>query len=239
MAGSSFYDRDAVPDFKQIVEKSLALFGVFTGVTLSFYIKDFLFAHNIPDGFAGFSACSRAFITIAVIALLLRYIVGSAVHLNATYVAKTVTKVIRKVEGEADLLELVETRDTAQKSLSLLFFDIVVLVIFGVVAVSIIYSANFSEFMWRSLLFIGLGFGWGLIALFRPKDRPIAKSWLLIDGGQGLITLGIIYLPVSDLGKTAALAIVYLVCLFLDFCVVSRPPVADEEAPAAEPVAKA
>jgi hypothetical protein len=41
-------DWNVKPDFKQIVEKSLALFGVFTGVTLSFYIKDFLFGNNIP-----------------------------------------------------------------------------------------------------------------------------------------------------------------------------------------------
>jgi hypothetical protein len=39
-----FYDPGAEPDFKQIVDKSLVLFGVFTGATLSFYVKDFLLA---------------------------------------------------------------------------------------------------------------------------------------------------------------------------------------------------
>lgn len=34
----------ATPDFKQIVEKTLAVFAVFTGATLTFYVKDFLFS---------------------------------------------------------------------------------------------------------------------------------------------------------------------------------------------------
>jgi hypothetical protein len=88
-----FYNTEAEPDFKQIVEKSLALFGVFTGATLSFYIGDFLFANKLPPDFTGYPFWSRACLVAAVIALLLRYIVGSAVHLNLMYVPKVTTRV--------------------------------------------------------------------------------------------------------------------------------------------------
>lgn len=57
-------DWGAAPDFKQIVGKSLALFGVFTGVTLSFYIKDSCSAtgyrpasRNFPRGPGPSSRC--------------------------------------------------------------------------------------------------------------------------------------------------------------------------------------
>jgi hypothetical protein len=93
------YDRDAQPDCKQIVENSLALFGVFTGVTLSFYIRDFLFGDKIPWGFRDFSLWERGLMTASVISLLLRYIVGSAVHLTATHVPK-VTTTIKKIGGK-------------------------------------------------------------------------------------------------------------------------------------------
>jgi len=57
-------DWGAAPDFKQIVGKSLALFGVFTGVRLSFYIKDSCSAtgyrpasRNFPRGPGPSSRC--------------------------------------------------------------------------------------------------------------------------------------------------------------------------------------
>jgi hypothetical protein len=211
---------NATPDFKQIVEKSLALFGVFTGVTLSFYIKDFLFGDNIPPGFRHFSAWDRSMVALSVIALLLRYIVGSAVHLTATYVVQVtatvdpVTNVLTEVKYPPKL-----------NSLFWLFVDILVLVGFGIVAVLIIYSADFGQFMLRSGYFISMGVGWNVIALFcRPKDRAVAERWWWIDMAQLAFTLGLILVSFDVVVKTTALAVVYLFCLFLDFCVVSRPP---------------
>jgi len=55
-----FYNANAEPDFKQIVEKSLALFGVFTGATLSFYVKDFLLMDKDVQGFKELPLWSRA-----------------------------------------------------------------------------------------------------------------------------------------------------------------------------------
>jgi hypothetical protein len=214
-------DWNAKPDFKQIVEKSLALFGVFTGVTLSFYIKDFLFGDKIPDGFKDFSVPSRVLISASVIALLLRYIVGSAVHLNATYVAKVTTTIERNPNG-ADVL--VETKEPKSESLGWLFFDIIMLVGFGILAVYIIYSIDLKEFLARSVDFILVGLAWSVIALiWRPGDRAVAERWCCIDGVQLIITLVLYVTSWSDLCKTSILAIVYISCLFLDFCVISRP----------------
>jgi hypothetical protein len=214
-----FYDRNAKPDFKQLVEKSLALFGVFTGVTLSFYIKDFLFGDNIPVGFLDFSIFARVLISASVIALLLRYIVGSAVHLNATYVAKVTTKIENEV--------LVESKEPKSRSMWWLFVDISFLVAFGLLAVVIIYSSDLDKFLWNSATFIGVGLAWSLIALIgRPGDRAVAARWTVIDGFQLAVTLGLYYYAAtwSDFDKTRALAAIYGVCLFLDFWVVSRPP---------------
>jgi hypothetical protein len=232
-----FHDRNAKPDFKQIVEKSLALFGVFTGVTLSFYIKDFLFGDNILVGFLSFSVSGRILISASVIALLLRYIVGSAVHLNATYVAKVTTSIDNQNV-------LIEKKELKSESLGWLFFDILILVVFGLLAVYIIYSPDLDDFLWRSANFIFVGLLWSVIALlFRPADRPVAARWAWIDGFQLVVTLLLLYaVPWSDFTKTWALAVTYMVCLFLDFCVVSRPPAAaavaaPAPAPAVAPVA--
>jgi hypothetical protein len=163
-----FYDRNAKPDFKQIVEKSLALFGVFTGVTLSFYIKDFLFGDNILAGFRGFSKLDRTLISASVISLLLRYIVGSAVHLNATYVAKVTTRIVNNV--------LVEEKQPKLENLRWLFFDLLILVIFGLLAVYIIYSPDLEEFLWRSAIFILVGLLWSLVALAARPGPAIGRS---------------------------------------------------------------
>ncbi len=217
-------DWGAAPDFKQIVEKSLALFGVFTGVTLSFYIKDFLFGDRIPPGFAQFPAWARTLVALSVIALLLRYIVGSAVHLTATYVVQVSTTL--KLDTATSRRVLVEEKQPPKlNSLPWLFFDILMLVVFGVLAVWIIYSANFGEFMLRSGYFISLGLIWSVIALFcRPADRAVAERWWWIDMFQLGITLLLIFTSCDVLVKTTILALVYTFCLFLDFCVVSRPP---------------
>jgi len=209
------------PDFKQIVEKSLALFGVFTGVTLSFYVKDFLFSDKIPAGFEQFSIASRSLMALAVISLLLRYIVGSAVHLTATYVPK-VTTTIEAIDGRH---VLVEKKQPKSKSLFWLFFDMLMLVVFGLVAVLITYSAGLEELMLRSGYFISLGLVWNVVALlFRPGDTAVAERWWWIDMFQLIVTLALIVTPGFVVLKTFVLAGVYLFCLFLDFCVVSRPP---------------
>lgn len=233
-----FYNPDAEPDFKQIVEKSLALFGVFTGATLSFYVKDFLLADKDLAGFNGFSVWTRACLVAAVIALLLRYIVGSASHLNATYVPKVTTsnKVIFATNNAGDQVAEVftsERRELASASLNWLFIDIAFLVLFGIVAVFIIQASNLEKFMWSASSFVAVGFVWGVVAYFLrpPRDVKFAKRWMAIDIVQVAITVALIYGhqwcwfgDYGDICVPVILAAVYVFCLYVDFAVGSRPP---------------
>jgi len=216
-----FGDPSLEPDFKQIVEKSLSLFAVFTGVVMTFYIKDFLFGDKIPVGFMDFPLWSRTSIALTVVCLLLRYIVGSAVHLNATYI-KVVTVLEATSPGK---YTLVETKDPKSKSLGWLFFDILTLVGFGLLAVLITYATDLELFLYYCGLSVGAGMVWSVVALgLREQDRCIALRWLAIDCFQLAFTGLLIVVPGYDLSKTLVLAVVYGFCLFLDFCVVSRPP---------------
>jgi hypothetical protein len=215
---------DATPDFKQIVEKSLALFGVFTGVSLSFYVKSFLF-ETTPSGFEKFPFWSRVLIAVAAISLLLRYIVGSAVHLNVTYVAKVTTRIERKDDEDDKWIFVEEKKDPKSNSLGWLFFDTVMLVSFGLFAVMITYSLDFEQFLHSAVYFILVGLFWSVVAyIWRSEDRAIAERWLAIGLVQLFITVVLIVTPVNDLIKTVVLAPVYVLFLFLDLCVVSRPP---------------
>lgn len=209
------------PDFKQIVEKTLAVFAVFTGATFSFYVNDFLLARKaLPPGFANFTLVDRIFVLAAVMALLLRYIAGSAVHLNAAYVPKA-TPTLQRTNGGFTIKEIAAPHD---RSIGLLFLDIVLLVGFGILAVFITLASTMRELLVSSLAFVLGGFVWSLIAMARPvAERTIAKRWLLIDGGQAAITAGLICLSISDTTKAVVLAVVYVFCLFLDFAVLSRP----------------
>jgi hypothetical protein len=239
-----FYNPDAEPDFKQIVDKSLVLFGVFTGATLSFYVKDFLLADKDLAGFNGFSVWTRACLVAAVIALLLRYIVGSASHLNATYVPKVTPSYKAIIAEDADgnqIAELVssESRELASSSLGWLFIDIAFLVLFGIVAVFIIQASNLEQFMYRASIFVAVGFVWGAVAFVcqplrfhrSPRDVKFAKRWMAIDIGQVAITVALIYFlrwrvfgDYGDICVPVVLAAVYVFCLYVDFAVGSRPP---------------
>lgn len=185
--------RPAAPNnYKQIVENSHRVFTVFTGAALSFYVTE-LFTQAEPAW--------RFWVMPAAIALLLRYIVGSAIHLNNTYASAPTNRFSTDI---------------------LLFFDIFWLVLFGYLAVYIIRSNMLDDFMWRASYFVFLGFVWSILALCRTaREAEIAKKWALIDGGQVLFTLAVLLSPklftLSDNTRAIVLTIGYLICLFLDF----------------------
>jgi hypothetical protein len=188
--------------YKQIVENSHRIFTVFTGATLSFYVNDLFSAKE----------AWRFWAVPAVIALMLRYIVGSAIHLNQTYAtAKT------------------------EPSCLCLFFDIVCLVAFGFLALFIIKGPDdIDTLMWRSLYFVSAGFSWSLIALFRGgKQAAIGWTWLWIDGIQWVVTLVLIQAPMTwfaypwmfsllftqdpQVAKAMVMALAYSIILYFDF----------------------
>jgi uncharacterized membrane protein (DUF485 family) len=233
-----FYDPAKSPDYKQIVEKSISLFAVFTGATLSFYIGDFLFANKLPDEFMAFPFWSRACLVAAVIALLLRYIVGSAVHLNLMYVPKARPEFVEIIERddaghELRYFAIREPTEPESTSLWRLFFDLVVLVVFGILAVSIIHARDLQEFLSLAAWFVFAGFLWGVFAfLLRPEDREIAKRWMVIDIVQAAVTV-ILLIGVwhgwDKLPTTAVLAALYVFFLLVDLAVVSRPPQIEQQ----------
>jgi hypothetical protein len=120
--------------------------------------------------------------TLAVIALLLRYVVGSATHLSYTYV----TKIAVKEGGHAP----------ESNNLCLLFVDILFLIAAGILAVLITRATdNLAVVMRHSIYFIAAGFIWSLLALMRPKQREVAWVWLIVDGLQITITIAIFFVP--------------------------------------------
>jgi len=191
--------------YKQIVENSHRIFTVFTSATLSFYVSDLFLEKE-----------SWRFWTVpAVIALMLRYLVGSAVHLDKTYTGAA--------EGE-------------EPSCVWLFFDIVVLVIFGFLAVFLIRGpADIDAFMWRAFLFVSAGFIWSFIAVARSgRQTKIGETWMIIDGVQAIGTWILIQAPMATwlsiypwistvlwtddphVAKAKILTSAYLIFLFFD-----------------------
>ena len=191
------------PDFKQIVDKALALFAVYTGATLSFFVKDFLFSdanlkafHDLGDWLQYWGL----YAAVAVVALLLRYIIGSAVHLNFTYVPRTTQRVPN------DGGDIVATKTYGSTSVCQIFVDLLFLILFGILAVFITRRAdNIHVLMWDSVYFVSAGFLWSLLA--RVGSRSTAYIFL---------TIAITFLPIDELGQAIVLGPTYLVFLFVD-----------------------
>jgi len=213
------------PNFTQIVDKTIALFAIYTGATLSFFVKDFLFSDNnlkTIHGLYGWSHYWGSWVVLAVVALLLRYIVGSAAHLNHTYIPK---QKISTVTINGNEITRIVTDDTTykSKSLCLLFVDLLFLIVFGILVVFITRATDsVSVLVGIAILFIAAGFIWSSLALFRTNQRAIAQKWLLVDGVQILFTVGIIYLLSDELAQAVILGILYLIFLFADLYFIVR-----------------
>ena len=198
------------PDFKPIVDKSIAIFAVYTGATLLFFVRNFLFGLDqstngnsltIPEHW-------KCWVTLAVSVLLLRYIIGSATHLNHYYVPA----ITQKIESN----EIKSSGAPKSNNLCLLVFDLFFLIVFGVIAVFMTASMSIEDVMWAAIYFLLAGLTWSVLALARAGERSIAFKWVMLDSLQIAITLILIFLPVSILCKAIALGLSYLVFLFVD-----------------------
>ena len=91
-------------------------------------------------------------------ALLLRYIIGSAIHLNHTYGGKPPRSL----------------------SVFLLFKDLMFLVLFGMLALYIMEAVTLEDFIRRVMLFVGAGFAWSIIDYFFRRfwsfDKRLAQG---------------------------------------------------------------
>jgi hypothetical protein len=87
--------------------------------------------------------------------------------------------------------------------------------------------------MWSASSYVAVGFVWGAVAYFLrpPRDVKFAKRWMTIDIVQVAITVALIYGhkwrwfgDYGDICVPVILAAVYVLCLYVDFAVGSRPP---------------
>jgi hypothetical protein len=151
-------------------------------------------------------------VTAAMAAVLLRYMMGSAVHLNRTF-----------VERAAD-----DPANPGWVTLILLFKDLAFLVLFGVLAVKITQSTNIVEFIHRALRFVAWGFVWGvvdfgarwLLLRKRPANYHLETSWLVLDGLQLVVTYWIL-VSVPDSAKAIWLGLSFGAFLFCDVSVIA------------------
>ena len=133
-----------LPNFEEIVKAITATFAVFTGFTITRYLLGDPIEINLSN-----YGHWRWWGFFALVTLLLRYIIGSAVQLNQTY-------------GGA-----------IPKSYStlLLFKDLLFLVVFGMIAVYTMKAETIHAFIWRSMLFAVTGLAWSVF------DFLIRRMW--------------------------------------------------------------
>jgi hypothetical protein len=206
--------------FEDSVRTILTTFGVFTG----FAIKSAIDGIHFPPAKSWGDAVDvlwdpQLFVCIATVALILRFILGSGVHLYLCYV--------------------VEPRSTKPV---MLFKDLAFLMIFGLMAIFMIKAGdNLAAFSARAFIFISIGLVWSVVdALARWGQTGGEKSlfsaqWIEIDIAQLALILAVYFLIASDLTRALLLAVGFSISLYLDMKVVlaarkPAPPPAEQAA---------
>jgi hypothetical protein len=156
---------DPPPDFEKSVVSVLATFTVFTGYTINNFMTDFNLKSLPINNLSGW----RFWAFFAFVSLMLRYIFGSAIHLNATYVGKT------KYVNDAAAGGWIPKKEAPKsRSVFFLFKDFLFLVVFGLLAVHLLGAVgNFKSFVHRTMWFVGAGFAWSL------TDYYVRRAWCL------------------------------------------------------------
>jgi len=194
--------------FEDAVRAILTTFGVFTGVV----IKSAIDKIHYPESsslLAIFQILTNfhVFICLATVALLLRFIIGSAVHLNLCYVT-----------------------EPRSKMPIMLFKDVAFLIVFGLIAVSMINAGdNVAGFAIRATWFIAAGILWSavdrLVRIGRSGGEKSLASpcWVAIDVAQ-LVLGGLVFLATSDpLWRSVGLAVIFGGALYVDMWTVLLP----------------
>jgi hypothetical protein len=230
------------PDFEQTVRVILTIFAVFTGFAIGKAVEAVAGRIAIPPGdaslgfppdalvvFAGRVAGDSYFwALIALLALMLRFLIGSAIHLNDTYVKKV---------GEPEA--------RVSQFFSFLFKDLIFLVAFGIVALLIAKTVTIDksadpkapfevrEFAFGAMLFLLCGLLWSAFDIairWLARNKPAHewpgigayKIWPALDASQlGLTWLYIWWAAPTWWGHDERtqlmwLALLYVGYLFLD-----------------------
>ena len=238
-----FWPRNRPPDFEKTVVVVLATFTVFTGFTTSEAVKAVASDLVFPGGTSRLtflaavgalgrfldSAWSREefWALVALLSLLLRYLIGSAIHLNDTYVKRV---------GTPNPLppELPPCFQPSQSTI-LLFKDLIFLVVFGIVILAIAKAVapptNFVGFTFGSEIFLFCGFAWALLDIpcrlaaghragnDRDREWPGWRAYILwpaLDVGQLATTLWISSWSPPAIQPIRWLAAAYVLFLLAD-----------------------
>jgi hypothetical protein len=205
------------PDFDASLNALIATFAVLVGVS----ITDFFDRTKAPIDGKLFGPLFVMFI-----ALLLRYIVGSAIHLKYTY-------------GNPEQADGTHGPPRS-RSVPLFFKDAAFLVLFGALAVTMTHSwerrvidpnvaFGIVPFLQHCEWFLWAGLVWSLTDpilrwFYWYKGRweewptkPFWLPWVLFDGLQLLLTWVVPLCALSPLKTVQILALIYVFFLFIDF----------------------
>jgi hypothetical protein len=164
----------------EAADSSLAIFAVLVGLALTeFILAQFTSWPRRPIDAAPLVRWS---LFAALVCLLLRYFIGSAIHIKRNYVYSPPSR-----EATWFLLK-----------------DLVFLVLFGVYAVAISQSDNPAQFMDRSAQLLVIAFVWSLLdpishITFRGMPPTVSswKYWIWINSVQLAATVLILHWLVS------------------------------------------
>jgi hypothetical protein len=205
------------PDFDASLNALIATFAVLVGVS----ITDFFDRTKAPIAGKLFGPLFVMFIT-----LLLRYIVGSAIHLKYTYGNP------ERAGGGHD--------EPRSQSVPLFFKDAAFLVLFGALAVTMTHSweerasnlqlsSEVDPFLRHAEWFLWAGLVWSLtdpivrwFYWYKGRwqewpTRPFWLPWVLFDGLQLLLTWLVPFCAPTPLKTVQILAVIYVLFLFMDF----------------------
>lgn len=197
-----------IPEFEQSVRTILATFAVLVGIPLTDYLRN-----------SRLEGWTHLLIFVVLISLLLRFIIGSAVHLTATYVGR------KHPETGAPIPPLSRSRLRFLKDLSFL-------IAFGYLSTFlpgplIAPTPDIDAFVWRAMAFVGAAIAWCWLdmALAPPSrpDRPGAPiEWLWINVLQLIFTFLVLVLyeklavPGAETALAAVLAVAYAAAFAAD-----------------------
>ena len=196
---------------ERCIEVVLATFGALAGFALVRFITTA--PPNVPNALQS-QPDQLNWLMFALAALLLRYMLGSAVHLYRTYVP---------------LRDATPTTPVLPDWWTIIFFfkDLFFLVLFGLLAIKITQSVDVTEFINRSAIFILWGLIWGLIdfgvrfiqAAITARPMNLANywleiNWIVMDAAQYILALLIL-----QTGNYKLLTLVFLLFLFFDVVV--------------------
>lgn len=195
-----------VPDLLQAVNAVISTFAVLVGISLTDFFDE-------TKNQLGKDIRPWAF--VALVALLLRYIMGSAIHLNRAYGKR------KKPDGK-------ELEGPLLPSTVLFVKDLAFLVAFGYVAIQITHSLEFKHFLREAAWFVGLGLAWSATDPFCrwwhlgqdgciEELNRLAVDWIVIDAVQLALTILIHCRYTYDSGIRFPIVLMVLYVVF--FCV--------------------